>query len=719
MPNCLSPPGVWSPDLRFKAAPSLIAAGAVVLAAAAWLLLPAVADFEQVRASTPASTALLLDRHGEVIDALRIDQHVRRWPWTPLAQVSTALPATLIQTEDHRFREHHGVDWRGMAGAIRDTLQGRPRGGSSITMQLATLLERAEPVAPLRWTPLRKLRQLRTAWALERRWSKEQILEAWLNLLPFRGELQGIGAAAAVLAGKAPSGLSIEESRILAALLPAPSASAQAVAARACRRQQQLATAADCAALQAAAVRMLGQRSDGTSIDSLAPAVAQQLLGPQSRSVQTTLDASIQRLARDALHRQLLALVDRNVRDGAALVVDNASGEVLAYVGSSSATSRSRQVDGVRARRQAGSTLKPFLYELALERRYLTAASLLDDSPLTLETRSGVYVPRDYDHDFKGPVTVRTALAGSLNVPAVRSLVLVGVEAFHQRLRDLGYAGLGQDGAWHGYALALGSADVTLWEQAGAYRVLALGGQQRGPLTLQAANVATAPVQLLQAQASWIIADILADKAARAVTFGLANSLATRRWSAVKTGTSSAMRDNWCIGFTPRYTVAVWVGNFEGDAMRNVSGVSGAAPVWRQIVEALDDASDPLPPPPALRNQALRFANHLEPPRREWFLPGTTPDAQVARIDTVQRDASMLYPTDGLIVALDPDIPPGSQRLPLHLQGRLAGLQLLLDDAEIKLHGEITLWTPTRGTHRLRLLDAQGRLIEESAFTVR
>ena len=710
---------MWSPELSLNAVRPWVVVGALALTAAVWLLAPTAPDFEQIRRATPASTALVLDRHGEVLDALRIDQRVRRWPWTPLAQVSTALPATLIQAEDHRFLDHHGVDWRGLASALRDTLRGRPRGGSSITMQLATLLERAEPTARWRWAPLRKLRQVRMAWALERYWSKDQILEAWLNLLPFRSELQGIGAASALLAGKAPSGLSLEESQILAALLPSPSATPQAIAARACRRLHQAATSAGCAALHAAALRMLGQHRDNSATESLAPELARLLLRPQVSTVQTTLDATLQRVVRDALQRQLLALVDRNVRDGAALVVDNASGEVLAYVGSGGPASRSPQVDGVRARRQAGSTLKPFLYELALERRYLTAASLLDDSPLTLETRNGVYVPRDYDHDFKGPVTVRTALAGSLNVPAVRSLVLVGVESFHQRLRDLGYAGLGQDGAWHGYALALGSADVTLWEQAGAYRVLALGGQQRGPLILQAANGTTAPVQLLQAQASWIIADVLADKAARAVTFGLANSLATRRWSAVKTGTSSAMRDNWCIGFTPRYTVAVWVGNFEGDAMRNVSGVSGAAPVWRQIVDALDDASEPTAAPVPLRSVALRFANHIEPARREWFLPGTAPTGQVARIADAQRESSVLYPTDGLIVAMDPDIPAAAQRLPLHVQGALTGLQLLLDGAEVKLQGELTLWTPTRGTHRLQLLDARGRVIEESAFTVR
>ena len=155
----------------------------------------------------------------------------------------------------------------------------------------------------------------------------------------------------------------------------------------------------------------------------------------------TTLDANVQTLARNVMEAHLEGLAAHNVRDGAALVVDNATGDVLAYVGSAGPASRARHVDGVRAHRQAGSTLKPFLYGLALERRYVTNASLLDDSPVSLDTATGVYLPQNYDRDFKGLVSVRTALGSSLNIPAVRTLVLVGVEAFRDRLHSLGYRG--------------------------------------------------------------------------------------------------------------------------------------------------------------------------------------------------------------------------------------------------------------------------------------
>ena len=300
-------------------------------------------------------------------------------------------------------------------------------------------------------------------------------------------------------------------------------------------------------------------------------------------------------MARGVMQDHLRGLALHNVRDGAALVVDNATGDVLAYVGSAGPASRARHVDGVRARRQAGSTLKPFLYQLALERRYLTNASLLDDSPLGLDTATGVYLPQNYDRDFKGPVSVRTALGSSLNVPAVRALVLVGVEAFRDRLNALGYAGISEDGEFYGYSLALGSAEVSLWEQVAAYRTLARGGLA-APLRLRANDPAQAPSRMLAADATFLVTDILGDRAARVTTFGLDNNMNTAFWSAAKTGTSKDMRDNWCIGYTDRYTVGVWVGNFEGDSMRDVSGVTGAAPAWHDIMLALHARQRAQPP---------------------------------------------------------------------------------------------------------------------------
>jgi penicillin-binding protein 1C len=686
------------------------------------LLWPArVPGFAAVRAGYVPSDAWLLDRHGEVIASRRMRYDVRRLAWVPLSDVSPALVAAIVAGEDRHFWRHHGVDWRSVGGAMRDEVIHRQRrGASTITMQLATLLRghRADNGVG-QW--LEKVGQVRVALALERSWTKSQILEAYLNLLGYKGELQGIGAAARQLAGKSPSGLSASESLVLAALLPDPGAAPQRVIARACARGRQLRPAVACAEVRSAARELLG--SDAVAAgDSLAPQLARALLTRPGERLRTSIDARIQRVTRDIVRSHISALSDHNVRDGAALVVDNATGEVLAYVSSAAPDSRADEVDGVRALRQAGSTLKPFLYELALERRYITAASLLADSELSLDTASGVYIPQDYDHDFKGLVSVRTALASSLNVPAVRTLVLTGVEVFRDRLNALGYVGIKREGEYYGYSLALGSAEVTLWQQAQAYRALARGGEW-SPLTLVPAGAGAAAVshRLLAPDATFVVGDILGDPAARSVTFGLDSRLDTNFWTAVKTGTSEDMRDNWCIGFSRDFTVAVWVGNYEGDSMRDVSGVSGAAPIWHDIMAELHRGlvSAAPTPPPGITAELTNFTPAVEPPRREWYLSGTT--AGSAGMTAVPADVrpSIQSPANGMIIAMDPDIPAGHQRVLIAVSGARPGMRLMLNDRPLGPATPARLWRPRAGAYYLTLEDAAGRQLDRVLFHVR
>jgi penicillin-binding protein 1C len=477
--------------------------------------------------------------------------------------------------------------------------------------------------------------------------------------------------------------------------------------------------AVKCDELGTTATLLLTHGIDSPPRPQLAPQLANALLTKGGERVQTTLDVGVQRLARDILRRQLATLLGSNVRDGAVLVADNASGDVLAYVGSAGPSSRSREVDGVRALRQAGSTLKPFLYELALERGYLTAASLLKDSPVHLDTASGAYIPQDYDKDFKGLVSVRTALGSSLNIPAVRALVLVGVEPFRDRLHELGYEQINEDGEFYGYSLALGSAEVTLWQQAQAYRALAAGGRW-SPLRVRADDSVEAARSLLPADATFIVSDILSDPAARALTFGIDNHLNTPFWSAAKTGTSKDMRDNWCIGFSSRYTVAVWVGNFEGDAMHDVSGVTGAAPVWREVMTALHQnvASIAPQPPAGVKAAATRFEPAVEPSRREWFLAGQQQQDAVTITRAVQI-ARIVTPANGMVIAADPDIPPSHQKVLITTEGATPRMQLTLNGAKLSAAAKSILWTPQRGAHRLELQDADGRLVDRILFTVR
>lgn len=667
-----------------------------------------------VTAAWRPSEAWLYDRSGVLLDSERVAFKARRLGWVKLNDVSPALVATVIAAEDRRFRAHGGVDWRALGGALRARLAGeRSRGASTLTMQVAGFLSPglARPGAR---GPLDKVRQMRAAWALEERWSKDAILEAYLNLAGFRGEAQGIGAASQALFGKPPVTLTTTDAAILVALLPDPNAPIDRVATRACR-----AAPAACTALRTATATALSSDRARALDPGLAPHLAARLLDVPGKRVTTTLDADVQRIATAALSRQLQGLGPGRARDGAVVVVDNASGDVLAYVGGVGLGSTAREVDGASAYRQAGSTLKPFLYGQVIERGWLTAASILDDTPVQLDTASGLYVPQNYDRSFKGPVSVRTALAGSLNVPAVRTLLIGGVAAFRDRLWDTGYRGLVEDGQYYGFSLALGSAEVTLLEQANAYRALANGGFF-APLRLRADDRPGVGKRVFSPQAAWIVGDILADASARSSSFGVDSALRLPFWAAVKTGTSKAMRDNWCIGYTARFTVAVWVGNLEGDSMKAVSGTSGAAPVWRDVMLALHRvaASDPPPRPAGIEARAVRFAGAVEPPRRDWFLSGTTQATQDFAPAAARRPR-IVNPLSGSVFALDPDIPIDRQRMGVAVTGAVAGHRLRLDRRDLGDADARPQVLAGPGTHRLALLDPGGRTIDEVRFTVR
>lgn len=709
----------WRVLRKRPKAPAFAGATVIVIALllAAHLLTapPSLPSYAQARAAWAPSEAWLQDRNGQLIDSERVDFAARRLAWVPLNDVAPVVRQTIIAAEDKRFLAHGGVDWLALAGVTRDRLQGeRARGASTITMQLAGYLAPDLAAPGMRgWRD--KLRQMRAAQTIEAHWSKPQILEAYLNLAGFRGEAQGIGAAALTLFGKRPDALSADEALLLAALLPEPQANADRIARRACR----LAHASDCTDLRGEAATMLGPARRLALDPGLAQHLAQRMLTKPGLTVRSTLDRRAQIIAARALTRQLKGLGAARARDGAVIVMDNATGEVIAYVGGVRGASTAAQVDGAAAYRQAGSTLKPFLYAAAIERGYLTPASILDDSPVQLDTASGLYVPQNYDRGFKGPVSVRAALAGSLNVPAVRTLLLVGVEPFRDRLWDTGYRGLTEDGQYYGFSLALGSAEVTLLEQANAFRMFANGGRW-SPARLTFDDPKGQARQLTSPQAAWLISDIMADPNARVGTFGADSALRLPFWAAVKTGTSKAMRDNWCAGFSDRFTVAVWVGNLEGDSMRAVSGTSGAAPVWRDVMLALHAGAPGKAPvmPGGIETRAISFAGTGEAPRREYFLRGTG-QTQLAAAPPESRRPRITHPVAGSVYALDPDIPIDRQRLAIDVTGAVDGHVLRLDGRELGPAGRAPLVLAGPGSHRLALVDPGGRTVDQIRFTMR
>jgi penicillin-binding protein 1C len=682
----------------------------------------ALPSYQEVRQSYIKSDSLLLDRHGEIIHELRVDKERRSLDWTPLQNISPVLKEAVIQAEDKRFYEHRGVDYRSMGAALIQGLTSESvRGASTITMQLASILNKEIQSRKGRRSIWQKERQILNAWEIEKRWSKTEIFEAYLNLVTFRGELQGILAASRGLFGKDPHGLDESESLVLASLIRSPNASS----AELVKRVSHLNKAMDWKIGEEEIHSKTRQVLLGPNLprprEDLAPHVARHLLKGRRHgsTVTCTLDSRIQRFAVDRMTHHLLSLRSQNMKDGAVLVVENSTGDVLAYVSYSGEPYWTGFVDGVQAKRQAGSTLKPFLYGLAFEQRILTPASLLDDSPLDIAVISGIYQPKNYDSHFKGSVTARIALASSLNVPAVKTLSLVGIEPFLNKLRQLGIKGLNESGDFYGPSLALGSADVSLWELTNAYRSLANDGMWSECSLISPKNSSARKNRIFSKEASFLVSDILSDREARSVTFGLENPLSTRFWTAVKTGTSKDMRDNWCIGYSRKYTVGVWTGNFSGEPMWNVSGITGAAPIWIEVMNFLHRSGPGIKReiPPRLIRMKIEFPRDVAPSREEWFIPGTEPNSKSQRI--AQFNHRIVYPPSGTVIALDPDIPPELQKIFFIAQTSENDLRWILNGAPLEAEGQTIPWTPKVGKYSLALADKEEKILDLIDFEVR
>lgn len=720
----------------------------------------AVATFDEVKRDFKPSDTLVLDRNGEILQRVRTDSAVRRGQWVALPDVSPALRTALVLSEDKRFYEHSGVDWRAVSSAAWANMWNtKTRGASTISMQLAGLMDEDWRAGAGGRSVVQKVGQTVSAQILEARWRKDQILEAYLNLVPFRGEMVGIDALSRTLFGKAAHGLDEREAAIAAALVRAPNAKAAQVSQRACGvlKTMQAPAKVDCEGLDLFATAAL-QRKAFDASEGVAPHLARRLLAISTvraepveargskpagtstspvRTVVSTARAPLQRFAVQTLTQQLRELRGRHVEDGAVVVLDNATGEVLAWVGSSGELSGAAEVDGVTALRQPGSTLKPFLYAEAIAERRITAASLLEDSSSQIQTAGGLYIPQNYDRQFKGLVSARTALGASLNVPAVRTLVMVSPDAFHKQLKAVGLP-LKESGDYYGYSLALGSSEVSLLSLTNAYRTLANGGRYSPPSLAKNPKPVFKPA--LDPRAAFIATDIIADPLARARTFGTDSILATRFWTAVKTGTSKDMRDNWAMGFSQRYTVGVWVGNASGAPMWDVSGTSGAAPIWAAVMNYLHktERSRAPQPPAGLVQVRAQFGKQggtpLEAARSEWFIQGTEQtlfatnsgagDARPARASRSARkpaaepDAAprITAPASGTIIALDPDIPPKNQRISFSAEGR--GTRWLMDGKEFA-RGPQAQWMPWPGRHVVQLLDAGGKVADEIKLEVR
>jgi penicillin-binding protein 1C len=556
-----------------------------------------------------SASVLYVARDGSPLREVRGREHVRA-SWVAFDDLGESTRAAILAAEDARFALHPGVDPLAVARAAAQLAWNRRvvSGGSTLTMQLARL------VAPHPRTLRGKVDEAALALRIEAHLSKRRIFEEYANRAPFGPDVRGIGAASRVYFDKAPRDLSVAEAATLASIPRGPSlytvAKRPDLVVR--RRNRVLGRMRDAGAIsdevyQRALTEPLAPRFSRPVfgaphlVAGLARGALSELEGGLdlggARRVVLSIDPDLQSEVEAQVRAMVRPLAGKHVTAGAAIVLDNATGQVLAYVGSPAFDDDKHlgQNDGVVALRQPGSTLKPFVYGLGMERLGLTSASVLPDVELSVELPTGVYRPQNYDERFHGPVRLREALGSSYNVPAVHVALRVGEDALLERLRELGMTSLTRDAAHYGPALALGDGEVRLVDLANAYATLARGGEslpasavlrvEAGDGSLREAR--TRPgTRIFPRVVAAAITDILADKVARVPAFGERSALDLPFPAAVKTGTSKAFRDNYAVGFTDRVTVAVWVGNFDGSSMQGVSGVTGAAPVFQAVMLA-------------------------------------------------------------------------------------------------------------------------------------
>lgn len=526
----------------------------------------------------------------------------------PLEEVSPIFIQAILATEDAEFYHHGALDLKAIIRSIHQAIKAKKviSGASTITMQLARMLEPSPRTLPA------KLREIWLSWRLTAGMDKNTILEAYINRLPMGGNIYGLEAASRIYFGISATDLNLAQASILAAIPNNPNYlnpyhNWQSLKQRqkyVLKRMMQEGYITKIQADDAYKEKIpLQPRSQGIiAAPHFLFWVASQLSSEYPSHIYTTIDRPLQQFVETQVKEIIRSLAPHNVHQAAALVIHNPTGEVLAYVGSPDYFGEGQlgTNDGVQALRQPGSTLKPFLYQLALEKRLIRPNTVLADVPTHYAIPDAkLYSPSDYSETFSGPVRVRIALANSLNVPAVKVLEQVGVSTFLTRLHQLGFEHLNQSPEYYGLGLTLGSGEVSLWELARAYRIMAKFGTNSELRTQYGRSMLSSYTQnseLSKDASTWmLITDILSDRHARVKAFGINSILNLPFPAAVKTGTSSNYRDTWTIGFTNDYTVATWVGNFDGKPMRQVSGVIGAAPLWNRILLHLHEQKPPQP----------------------------------------------------------------------------------------------------------------------------
>ncbi len=598
------------------------------------------------------SSLRIFDRNGVLLrEVLSSQEAVSRW--VPLSQVSSWLLKATIHAEDKRFYRHPGIDPFATLRAGWQNLKHRTivSGGSTITQQLVRSLHG--------WKKRNlffKIVEAFEALRLELHLSKDEILEAYLNRTCYGNQAYGISAASWLYFRKPSSHLSLAESAFLASIPRAPTLyNPYRSQAGSVKRKDELLevmwrrgeiTERECLFARNESIRMVPRESNFKA-PHFTDWVLQSLSELGVRDVvvvRTTLDYSLQERLAQVLEDELALLKKHRVTNGALLVMNTKTGEIYSMIGSRDFfdAQHDGQVNGTVSPRQPGSALKPFTYGVVLEDRLMSPSTIIPDIETYARESSGDFFPRNYDREYHGPVTLRTSLACSYNVPAVRVLERIGPDRLLKKLRQAGFASLEMDARYYGLGLTLGDGEVTLKELANGYRTMGCGGvwQEEQPF-LQLEGDRGIPLELPERQESrvfssqvcYIVTHILSDEKAKLPAFSECNPLRFPFECATKTGTSKDFRDNWVVGYTTEWVVGVWVGNFDATPMEGVSGITGAGPIFREVMLVLSESGAPEPFAEPLGLVHLRVcprSGELVGPNcpsyiEEIYLPGTEP----------------------------------------------------------------------------------------------
>ena len=737
-----------------------------VVWATVWFALPFTVPLPESLSGAAPVSPVVLDRHGRPIHRLTLPDSTRA-ETVSLADLPPDFIACTLAAEDKRFRQHDGIDLLASLRAVKDLAAHRRvvSGASTITQQLIKI---SSP--PCKRTLAAKLRESLGARRLEMTRSKDEILIAYLNRLDYGSRRVGPAEAARFYFQKPLADLSLAEGALLAGLPQAPTRLNPVKRPTAALQRRDTILERLERTRTVDPQRLALARNEPLNLRPLRekPA-APWLLGHSSHSelripnseFRTTLDLDLQRDVESIVTEELSTLRAANLHHAAVVVLHNPTGEILALVTSGDwHDPRGGQIDGTWIPRSPGSTLKPFTYLLGFERAGQFPGSILADVPTRFRTPEGLDLPANFDRTHRGPVSIRTALACSLNVPAMRELNLLGGPApLHRLLTDLGLTTLGDNPTRDGLGLTIGNAPVRLLELTNAYATLARGGEHLPPRLFF-----TTPVEksrrLFDPAAAYLIADILSDPDARAPSFGRHGPLELPFRCAVKTGTSSDFHDNWCIGFTRDFTVGVWAGNFDQTPLGGISGVAGAGPIFHRAMVRLHRDQSPawFEPPPGIATIRIdprtghRLIDPADPREKtercqetslplfvsaadydssgkalldasfgEWFASSANlrrQDFALASDRPAPEPLKILAPADGVVCLLDPELPSGGKtlRLASNLPGvaRWSSPTLTLDS-----NGAEPIARLVPGTHVLAAIDPRDGTIRQVTIHVR